>query len=77
MTSEETIELLNQARNEIRGLRREIERLAPRAEAYDGIIRILDLLPRRSQGASVDVAWLIDRAIDGMMRQEPPSGDGG
>jgi hypothetical protein len=59
----EAIEMMNRCKHEIVGLRAEVERLRPRADAYDNIASILRLLPRPSVGMSPDVVWELDKRI--------------
>lgn len=74
MTKAEAIEMMNRCRNEIVTLRREIERLAPKAEAYDRIGAILNLLPKPSIGYGEDVVWQLEKRIKAL--SEPESADG-
>ena len=59
----EAMEMMHRCKNEIIALRREIERLAPKAAAYDNIAMVLDLLPKRGVGMSEDLVWLLDKRI--------------
>lgn len=63
MNDKEAIEMMKRASEEIKSLRRTIDHLAPKADAYDAIRQMQDLMPRRSQGMGEDVAWLLDRRI--------------
>lgn len=64
VTEQEFIEMGKRASEEIKMLRRQIERLAPRAEAYDNLVSVLNLLPRtNSGGIGEDLAWRIDQRI--------------
>ena len=57
------IRLLERASEEIKSLRRHIDILAPKAEAYDNMAAVISLLPQRSQGMGADVAWKLDLRI--------------
>lgn len=63
MKNEEAVEMMNRCKQEIVLLRAEIARLAPKAEAYDNLARVLNLLPQKSVGMGEDLVWLIDRRI--------------
>lgn len=63
MDRQEAIEMMCRASAEIKNLRQTIEQLAPKADAYDAIRQMQDLMPRRSQGMSPDVAWALDQRI--------------
>ena len=64
MGNNEVIEMMTRCAEDIRALRRQIDCLKPKAEAYDAITIILGLIPR---GGNVcvgeDVLWLLDRRI--------------
>lgn len=62
-TTQEFVEMGKRASAEIKTLRNHIAQLAPKAEAYDNIARVLALLPQRSSVVGEDVAWMIDRRI--------------
>lgn len=64
MTNAEAIEMMNRCVNEMTGLRGEIERLQPKAEAYDNVATILRLLPQPSRGAGVDLIWTLKNRIE-------------
>lgn len=63
MHDKEAIQMMERASQEIKSLRRTIDQLAPKADAYDAIRQLQDLMPRRSQGMGEDVAYLLDRRI--------------
>lgn len=63
MQDREAIEMMRRCQDEIQSLRFEINRLRPKAEAYDSIAQILALLPRPSQGMSQDIIWTLDKRI--------------
>lgn len=73
MHDSEAIQMMRRASEEIKSLRRTIDRLAPKADAYDAIRQMQDLMPRRSEGASEDVAWLLDRRIKELQSQPEPT----
>ena len=63
MEQREAIEMMERASNEIKDLRRTIERLAPKAEAWDRLGQVLNLLPKSGRGESEDVAWMLDHRV--------------
>ena len=66
MNADEAVRLMTLCRDEIRMLRRQIERLTPRAEAYDHLTVALTLLRQRmpaSNGEGLDLAWELDQRI--------------
>lgn len=63
MNDKEAVQMMRRASDEIKTLRRTIEQLAPKADAYDAIRQMQDMMPRRSQGFGEDVAYLLDRRI--------------
>lgn len=71
MTDAEAVEVMTRCKHEILQLRREIERLSPKAQAYDDIAAILRLLPRPSQGMGEDLAWMLERRIDSLRPKNP------
>lgn len=73
MTRSEVIEMMKRASADIKALRAQIADLRPRADAYDRLAQVLDLLPTRNVGMAEDVAWLLDRRVaelEGAMHRE-------
>jgi hypothetical protein len=50
-------------REAIDRLRATIERLGPKADAYDNLATILRLLPQPSQGVGEDLVWILEKRI--------------
>jgi hypothetical protein len=63
ITNAEAIEMMNRCKAEILGLRRHIDRIQPKADAYDNLAAIVRLLPQPSQGMSEDLVWQLDKRI--------------
>ncbi len=63
MNDREAIEMMQRCKSEIVSLRNEIDRLRPKADAYDSIAHILSLLPRQSQGMGENLVWILDKRI--------------
>lgn len=63
ITNAEAIQMMNRCKHEILELRATIERLKPKADAYDNLASVLRLLPQPSIGMSEDVVWVLDKRI--------------
>jgi len=63
ITNKEAIEMMNRCKEEIRSLRSVIDRLKPKAEAYDNLATLLRLLPHQSVAMGEDVVWILDKRI--------------
>lgn len=63
MNRRDTIQMMARCKDEIQEQRNQIERLSPKAEAYDLIKQILGLLPKQSQGYGEDIVYKLERAI--------------
>lgn len=59
----EAIQMMNRCKHEIISLRRELDSLRPKAEAYDNLAAILRLLPRPPSVAGEDLVWTLDQRI--------------
>ena len=73
ITNAEAVEMMNRCKHEIASLRAEIDRLAPKAQAYDNIASILRLLPQPSRGMSEDVVWVLEKRIRELTPQPAPN----
>lgn len=63
ISNTEAIQMMNKCKNEILSLRAAIDRLKPKADAYDNLVVVLGLLPRPSIGMGEDVVWTLDQRI--------------
>ena len=63
MHDHEAIEMMQRCKHEIISLRNEIDRLRPKADAYDPIAQILSLMPRQSQPMGENLVWILDKRI--------------
>ncbi len=71
-TNSEAVQLMNQCIGEITMLRAEIGRLAPKAEAYDVLCKVVDMIPDiRPRSASVDLVWSLQCRIEDIEAPEP------
>ncbi len=74
MDDKEAIQMMQRVSEEIKSLRRTIEQLAPKADAYDAIRQLQHMMPRPSQGMGEDLAWKLDREIEILKtKQAPPT----
>lgn len=62
----EIMEMGRRAASEIRDLRAAIDRLTPKAHAYDNLTIVLGLLPQPSRAYGEDLAYRIDKRADEM-----------
>lgn len=67
ITNAEAIEMMNRCKHEIRDLRAVIDRLRPKAEAYDNFAAIIRLLPQPSVGMGEDLIWVLDKRMRELM----------
>lgn len=63
MSNKEAIDMMLRCKEEIRSLRIAIDRLKPKADAYDNLAAILRLLPQQSVGMGEDMVWILDKRI--------------
>lgn len=72
ITNAEAIEMMNRCKSEIMGLRAVIDRLKPKADAYDNLSSVLRLLPQSGISVGEDMVWLLDKRIR-ELQPEPPN----
>ena len=63
MEDQEALQMMRRSSDEIKVLRRQIDRLTPQAQAFEVIKSIVSLLPVPSQGMGEDIAWRLDQRI--------------
>lgn len=64
ISNKEAIEMMNRCKHEIIGMRATIDRLMPKADAYDNLVIVLGLIPSRcGSGMGEDLVWLIEKRI--------------
>ena len=63
ISNREAIEMMNRCKDEILTLRARIDRLQPKADAYDNLAIVLHLLPQASQGMGENIVWILDKRI--------------
>lgn len=63
ISNQEAIEMMNRCKHEIVNMRAIIDHLTPKADAYDNLVIVLGLLPRKSVGMGEDLVWIIDKRI--------------
>lgn len=71
ITNKEAIDMMNRCKEEIRSLRSVIDRLKPKADAYDNLATLLRLLPQQSVAMGEDVVWILDKRIRELTPAEP------
>jgi hypothetical protein len=52
-------------------LRAQIDRLAPKADAYEKLSVVLNLLPKPSQSYGVDLAFMMEKEINKLREATP------
>lgn len=70
MNNKDTIDMIHRCIEEIEMQRREIDRLRPKAEAYDAITVILGLLSKPPQGYGEDIVWRLRKQLDELRQNE-------
>jgi hypothetical protein len=63
ISNKEAIDMMLRCKHELMSLRAQIDRLKPKADAYDNLAIVLNLLPRQSMGMGEDVVWTLDKRI--------------
>lgn len=63
MTNVEAIQMMERCKHEIMGLRATIDRLKPKADAYDNLASVLRFLPQQGIGMGEDMVWILDKRI--------------
>lgn len=63
MSDVEALQMLARCKEEIQSLRAQIDRLRPKADAYDNLAIVLGLLPRQSMGMGEDLVWVIEKRM--------------
>ena len=73
ITNREAIEMMTRCKQEIQSLRAQIDRLRPKAKAYDNLAIVLSLLPRQSVGMGEDLVWVLDKRMRELKPDETTS----
>tara|TARA_R110000796_G_scaffold68034_5_gene156047 strand:+ start:275 stop:511 length:237 start_codon:yes stop_codon:yes gene_type:complete len=63
MDDKQAIQMMQRSIETIKSLRRANAELAPKAEAWDAIRQVLNLLPQQSQGMEPDLVWMLEKEI--------------
>lgn len=66
MEDHDAVNILRRCKDEIQHLQHTISVLAPKADAYDQLLKVLKLLPEPSQGVGEDLAWRLQCRIDAL-----------
>jgi hypothetical protein len=72
MNNAEAIQMMERCKHEIRELRGVVDRLRPKAEAYDNLAAVLRLLPQPGIGMSEDMVWVLDKRIQELQPKPEP-----
>lgn len=75
MTDAETIQMMQRCSDEIKMLRARIEVLRPKADAYEKLSIVLNLLPQQAQSYGEDLAYMLDREIRKMKEAKEGAGN--
>jgi hypothetical protein len=73
ISNQEAIQMMNRCKAEILSLRACIDRLQPKADAYDNLATVLRLLPQRSVGMGEDLVWTLDKRIRELQPKPEPA----
>lgn len=77
MNDKQVIDMAQRCIEEIEQLRRVNAALAPKAEAYDLLKSVVDLIPcRNNRGEGEDIVWRLKRQIADIKAQDADSGPG-
>ena len=63
MRDKDAKQMMQRCAEEIKTLRRINAELAPKADAYDTLRQVLNLLPQPPQGYGEDLVWKLEQAI--------------
>lgn len=63
MDVKEALDMMNRCKHEIMDLRRQIDRLMPKADAYDKLAIVLGLLPRPGVSMGEDLVFVLDKRM--------------
>ena len=63
ISNKEAIDMMNRCKHEIMNLKATIDRLKPKADAYDNLAVVLGLLPQRGMAMGEDLVWVLDKRI--------------
>lgn len=63
------IGMLSRVSDELRFVRKANSELAPKAEAYDTLRQVLDMVPQRTRGMAEDVVSMMDRRREDLVAE--------
>ena len=70
ISNDEAVMMMRRCKDEIVGLRRRVDQLQSKADAYDSIAIILGLLPQPQQVMTEDIVWRIDQRIRELLTEK-------
>lgn len=71
MSDKEAVDMMRRCKDEIVTLRATIDRLSPKADAYEKLAIVLGLLPQRSVGMGENIVWTLDKRINELSKPGP------
>lgn len=72
ITNAEAVQMMERCKHEIQSLRATIDRLRPKADAYDNLACVLRLLPQPSVGMGEDMVWTLNKRIQELTPKPAP-----
>lgn len=75
ISNKEAIDMMQRCKEEILSLRARIDRIQPKADAYDNIASVLRLLPQASVGVGENIVWILDSRIRELTPPVPQPAD--
>jgi hypothetical protein len=63
MDDKEAIQMMQRCAHDIRDLRRQVDALATKAEAYEALRDVIRMFPKQSQCYSEDIVWILEKKI--------------
>lgn len=70
MEYHQAMQMMKRCKEEITQLRNQISSLQPKADAYERVSQVLDLiLPQQPMACQEDVLWIINREIDKLTKE--------
>lgn len=74
MSNKEAVQMMQRCVTEINGLRAEIDRLRPKADAYDNLAIALHYAnPRRGEIVGEDMVWTLKKRIEELQPKPAPN----
>lgn len=68
MTPMEQVNMMQRCIEELRSLRAYTARLEPKAEAWDTLVKVIGMMPGKSQGYSEDIVFKLQKEIETIVK---------